>query len=113
MKFSYEEKIGMDADAKREVKQKSVTAVLFPRVRILEVTGGSGVILSLPPQQAIMLTAVQRTAELYPLLRKSNDSSALNRKDGGVFENSALNKMLEGLTPIEIPNIPSEIKNIK
>jgi len=107
-----ERKKSMDADAKTEITQKNVTAVLFPRVRVLDVVGGNGVILSLPPKQAMSLVAVQRIAELYPLLRKTNDSNALNRKDGGIFETSALSKMLEGLAPIDIPSVPADVKSL-
>ena len=102
-------KSNKNVDAAAVTIRQNVTSVIFPRVRILEITKGS-VLLSLPPQQAVALTAIQRKAELYPLLRKTNDTKALNRKDGGVFEDSALSKMLEGLNPIQIPSVPAEIK---
>ena len=103
-------KQGKNLDAKEETFTRTVTSVIFPRVRILEITPSGGVFLSLPPQQALALTAISREAELYPLLRKTNDTKALNRKDGGIFENSALTRMIEGLTPIDIPAVPAEIK---
>ena len=109
-KVSETVKQGKDLDAKEETFTRTVTSVIFPRVRILEITPSGGVFLSLPPQQALALTAISREAELYPLLRKTNDTKALNRKDGGIFENSALTRMIEGLTPIDIPAVPAEIK---
>ncbi len=102
-------KKGKDVDAGTDVIQRTVTTVIFPRVRILELTG-SGVLLSLPPQQALALTAIQQQAELFPLLRKTNDTKAMNRKDGGIYEDRTLTELADGLNHIEIPAVPSEIK---
>lgn len=99
-----------NVDAVPETVRKTITSVVFPRVRILDITSNGGVLLSLPPQQAIALTAIQRNAELYPLLRKTNDTKALNRKDGGMFEDSAISRMIEGLNVIDIPSVPTEMK---
>ena len=96
-------------DAEAKVVEKTVTAVVYPRVSILEIDGNS-VLLSLPPEQAIAMTAIQRKARLYPLLRKKKDDNALSRMDGGMFEDSALVEMLEGLPKISIPLVPSELK---
>lgn len=104
--FSYQEQLpqGKNADSSVRSVTKSVTAVVYPRVSILEINGGT-VLLSMPPRQAIALTAIQQKAALYPLLRKKNDEYALNRKDGGKFEDSALTAMLKDLdnTNISIP----------
>ena len=102
-------KKGKDVDAGSDVIQRTVTTVIFPRVRILDMISG-GVLLSLPPQQALALTAIQQQAELFPLLRKTNDTKAMNRKDGGIYESSTLTELAEGLNHIEIPAVPSEIK---
>lgn len=109
--FVYRDRIKTDknADAEAKVVEKTVTAVIYPRVTILEINGGS-VLLSLPPEQAIALTAIQRKAKLYPILRKKKDDNALNRMDGGKFEDSALTDMIKGLQKIEIPLVPSEVK---
>ena len=96
-------------DAEAKVVEKTVTAVIYPRVSILEIQGSS-VLLSLPPEQAIAMTAIQRKARLYPILRKKKDDNALSRMDGGMFEDSALVEMLQGLPKISIPLVPSEIK---
>ena len=109
--FSYQEQLrtGKNADAATKMVRKNVTAVLYPRVSILEING-STVLLSMPPRQAVALTAIQRKAALYPLLRKKNDEYALNRKDGGKFEDSALTEMLKELQKetITIPLSVSE-----
>ena len=102
-------KKGNDVDAGVEVLTRQVTTVIFPRVRILELTS-NGVLLSLPPQQALALTAIQQQADLYPLLRKTNDTKALNRKDGGIYESLTLTELAEGLNRIELPAIPTELK---
>jgi Flp pilus assembly protein CpaB len=102
-------KRGKDVDAGSDVIQRTVTTVIFPRVRILELTS-SGVLLSLPPQQALALTAIQQQADLFPLLRKTNDTKAMNRMDGGIYESTTLTELAEGLNPIKIPAVPSEIK---
>ena len=73
--------------------------------------GGSSsgtIFVSLPPQQAMILIAAQRESELYPVLRKRNDSVALNRKDGGVVNESTFAKIRKGLTPAELPEIPNK-----
>ncbi|MBQ9367718.1 MAG: hypothetical protein IJT83_08050 [Victivallales bacterium] len=102
-------KLGKDADAETKTVSKTVTTVIYPRVTIMEISG-STVLLSMPPQQAIALTAIQHRAKLYPLLRKKDDDTALNRMNDGKFEDSALTDMLKGLTNISIPNVPEEIK---
>ena len=109
--FVYRDKIKTEknADAEAKVVTKTVTAVLYPRVSILEIHGNS-VLLSLPPEQAIALTAIQSKAKLYPLLRKKKDDSALSRLDGGKFEDSALTDMIKGLQKIEIPMVPAGVK---
>ena len=109
--FSYQEAVkrGKNAEDGVDLVNKTVTAVLYPRVSILAING-NGVLLSMPPQQAIALTRIQRQAELYPVLRKKKDDNALNRLNGGKFEDSALTEMLAGLQNIEIPLVPSEVK---
>lgn len=95
------------------------TSVLLPCVRVIgidnehgsfrESGGSSGTIfVSLPPQQAMILIAAQRESELYPVLRKRNDSAALNRKDGGVVNSSTFRKIRTGLVPAELPEIPNK-----
>ena len=95
------------------------TSVLLPCVRVIGIAneqgsfresgGASGtVFVSLPPQQAMILIAAQRESELYPVLRKRNDSVALNRKDGGVVNADTFAKIRKGLVPAELPEIPNK-----
>lgn len=108
--FTYKEAVkrGKNADAGVEMVDRMVTTVVYPRVSILAING-NGVLLSMPPRQAIALTAIQRKAALYPILRKKKDDNALNRSDGGKFEDSALTEMVKGLQNIEIPLVPFEV----
>ncbi len=95
------------------------TSVLLPCVRVIGIANERGsfresgsssgtIFVSLPPQQAMLLIAAQRESELYPVLRKRNDSAALNRKDGGVINASTFTKLRQGLTPAELPEIPNK-----
>ncbi len=109
--FTYREEVksGKNMDTEKQVVEKTVTTVIYPRVSILEINGSS-VLLSMPPQQAVALTAIQRKARLYPILRKKKDDNALNRQNGGKFEDSAMADMVKGLQNISIPLVPSEVK---
>ena len=109
--FTYKEEIrqGLNVDSGTKTVTKTVTTVLYPRVSILEISGAT-VLLSMTPQQAIALTAIQHRVKLYPLLRKKDDDSALNRLNNGKFEDSALTDLLSNITNITIPVIPEEIK---
>ena len=81
--------------AKANLAQKRETVVLFPCVKVTGLDNGNGnfresggistatVFVSLPPRQATVLLAAQREAELYPVLRKRNDTSARNRRELG------------------------------
>lgn len=95
-----------DVDAATKVDTKTVTAVLFPQVRIMNKIGNGVILLSLPPQQAMIAISAQEDASLYAVLRRPNDEKATNRKDGGMFDGSAFVKMLEGCPPISIPDQP-------
>jgi len=102
-----------DIDSSRE------TSVLLPRVRVIGVANDKGsfresgtssgtIFVSLPPQQAMILIAAQRESELYPVLRKSSDSSALNRKDAGVVNSETFANMRKGLGTAVLPEIPNK-----
>ena len=56
----------------------------------------------------MILIAAQRESELYPVLRKRNDSAALNRKDGGVVNAETFMKIRKGLVPAELPAVPNK-----
>jgi Flp pilus assembly protein CpaB len=109
-----------DLSAEPVVIEERATSVIFPSVRILDIGSGDGisreegnseraVIVALPPQQAATLVAAQRVAELYPALRRANDSSSLNRLDGGVVDDTTFSELRKGLTPVKIPEIPGKV----
>ena len=96
-----------DANAPKEIVEKTVTTTLFPQVRIMSVGArGGSVLLSLPPEQALAITAAQREAKLFAALRRPHDDKATNRKNSGVFETEAFVNMLEGCNKISIPDQP-------
>ena len=109
-----------DLSAPEQDVTKEATLVLFPRVRVLDVTGrsgkdegGSDIILALPPAQAQVLIAAQRQAELTLALRRPNDDSAINRMDAGMVDRSTFEKLLEGLQAVQVPQIPGQKEKAK
>ena len=89
--------------------------VLFPKVRVLEIPSGKRdqnlegvIIVLLPPQQAQALIAASRIAELTPVLRRSNDPTALNRMDAGMVTQETFNTMLNDLELVTIPKTPKK-----
>lgn len=108
-----------DLSAAPEEVSREATAVLFPRVRVLEVgslsSGGevtSGeLILALPPQQAQVLIAAQAKARLTLALRRPGDDAAINRIDTGMVNEETFDKLLQGLEAFEMPKIPGAVVN--
>ena len=106
-----------DLSAAPEEIAREATLVLFPRVRVLDVgtlsTGGDAsageLILALPPQQAQVLVAAQREAQLTLALRRSGDAVAINRMDTGMVDAETFDKLLKGLKPVELPEIPGQV----
>lgn len=103
-----------DSSEKPEVVEQRATSVIFPCVRILDIgkgdairrsedMGGNGtIVIALSPRQATTLVAAQRTMELYPALRKTNDKNALKRRDVGIVAESTFKSLranLEAVTP--------------
>ena len=95
--------------------KKDVTMVLFPKVRVLEIPSGKRdqnmdgvIIVLLPPQQAQALIAASRIAELTPVLRRSNDPTALNRMDAGMVTPDTFRAMIEDLEVVTIPKAPKK-----
>ena len=104
--------------AVREAESRE-TSVLLPCVRVIGIANNNGsfresgtssgtIFVSLPPQQAMIVIAAQREAELYPVLRKRNDSSALNRKEIGVVNEKTFEGIRKGLQSAELPSSPTE-----
>ncbi len=90
-------------------EKNEVTMVLYPKVRILEVPQSKGrdsegvIVVLLPPQQAQALIAAARIAELVPVLRRSNDPTALNRMDVGMVTVETFEQMTKDLDRVIIP----------
>jgi len=89
--------------------------VLFPKVRVLEIpaarrdqTMEGVIIVLLPPQQAQALIAASRIAELTPVLRRSNDPTALNRMDAGMVTPETFNSMVADLEVVSVPKTPKK-----
>ena len=109
-----------DASEKPDIVEKRTTSVIFPCVRILDIGRGDGIrreeggggggtiIVAMTPQQSATLIAAQRTMELYPALRRANDTHALMRRDVGVVTDSTFNDKKTGiksnLEPVVLPD---------
>lgn len=95
--------------------KKDVTMVLFPKVRVLEIPSEKRgqnmdgvIIVLLPPPQAQALIAASRVAELTPVLRRTNDPTALNRMDAGMVTPETFNTMVNDLEVVNIPKSPKK-----
>lgn len=99
---------------------KDATMVLFPRVRVLDVgamasargaedAGGGEIILALPPQQAQVLVAAQRRAQLTLALRRPGDEAAINRLDTGMVDEMTFDNLLQGMESVQLPKIPGVV----
>ena len=106
-----------DLAAAPEEIAREATAVLFPRVRVLDVgtlsSGGEStageLILALPPQQAQVLVAAQAKARLTLALRRPGDDAAINRLDTGMVDEATFDKLLQGLDSFVMPTIPGVV----
>ena len=108
-----------DLSSAPTVIEEKATSVILPCVRVLDIGTGDGmrreegvrnktIIIALPPQQAGLIIAAQRVAELYPALRHSNDTAARNRLDAGVINDSTFSDMRNGLLTVKLPEIPGK-----
>ena len=113
------EKASADQAAAPEKETHEATLVLFPRVRVLDVglttgdgnaSGGGDIILSLPPREAQVLVAAQREAEVTLALRRPGDDAAISRIDSGMVDASTFAKLLDGLKPVILPEVPNETR---
>ena len=115
-RLAQEEVRGKDATAEPEVVERRVTSVLFPCVKILDVGKGDAtrrsedfgnkgiVVLSVSPQQAAILVAAQRTMELYPALRRTDDVGAAMRRDVGIVTDTTFKALEENLETVKLPD---------
>jgi Flp pilus assembly protein CpaB len=101
---------------------KQATLVLFPRVRVLDVTrpieAGEGptgeILLALPPPQAQALIAAQRQAvELTLALRRPGDETAINRLDAGMVDEQTFASLLNGLKSVTVPAVPGKVETVE
>lgn len=115
--FSVESRIrSADLAAAQETEQTDATLVLFPRVRVLDVgggttqglAGGTEIILALPPPQAQALLSAYRRGDIEVALRRPNDDSGLNRLDAGVVDDRTFEDLLQGLEPVAVPLVPDQ-----
>lgn len=107
----------LDSSQSAQRVGKDVTLVLFPRVRVLENSaggrneeGGGDIVLALPPQQAQVLIAAQRKAQLTLALRRPGDSAALSRSAAGLVDEETFRKLLNEVKPVVVPDAP-EVKS--
>ena len=112
-----------DASEKPDIVESRTTSVIFPCIRILDIGKGDGIrrdegaggggtiIVAMTPQQSATLIAAQRTMELYPALRRANDTHALMRRDVGVVTDATFNDKKTGikanLEPVMLPDSAS------
>ena len=106
-----------DLSAKAQTIEKEATLVLFPRVRVLSVgqknvkeqSEGNEIIVALPPRQAQVLIASQRRASLTLALRRPGDDAAISRMDAGMVDESTFDRLLKGLEPVVMPEVPGVV----
>jgi|GEM_PF-549294 len=98
-----------------KLSQRRETVVLFPCVKVTGLGNDNGsfreaggstatIFVSLPPRQATILLAAQREAELYPVLRQRNDSSAKNRRELGAVNAKTFDMIRSNLETNELPD---------
>ena len=114
--FSIKEEVksaSADASASPEFVQRTVTSVLFPQERIMGLTSDGSVLLSLPPQKALIAIAAQNldSVTLFAVLRRPHDGKATSRKDNGQFDSQSFAEMLKGCPKVQIPDQPSNKMN--
>ncbi len=112
-----------DMSEKPETVEVRATSVIFPCVRILDIGKGDGIrrdedmggagtiVVALTPQQSAALIAAQRTMELYPALRHTEDTSALKRRDVGIVTDKTFEGLRKGLDTVVLPDaVPAASK---
>ncbi len=107
----------VDGTEQPDVVKEEATSVVFPCVRILDIGHGDGIrrdesgrhsgtiVVALKPQQATTLVAAQRTMDLYPALRRPDDTGSLMRRDVGVVTEKTFEKLRAGLEPVVLNDV--------
>ena len=110
----------LDADevvSSSTVEVNRELVILFPCVEVIGIDNSSGlfresgsasasstIYVTLPPRQATILLEAQQEAELYPILRRKNDTSALNRAEIGIVSGKTFEKVRADLEPAVLPD---------
>lgn len=115
-----------DTTEEPEYVEHTVTSVLFPCVRVLDVgkgdairreensdSGQGTIIVAMSPQEAAAIVAAQRKMELYPALRKAADTYAMRRRDVGIVTDATFDSLKNGLDAIIIPDNGGKDENKK
>lgn len=102
-----------DAALAPERVTEEATLALFPKVRILDTgeltrEGTLRIVVGLPPEQAQVLVAAQRRAELTMALRRPGDESALRREDAGMVDDRTFQELFRGIESVVVPSAPSD-----
>jgi Flp pilus assembly protein CpaB len=96
VKVQKEEAASRDLSAGSKIVEQQEARVLFPRKRVMNKMQ-NGVVLSLPPKEAMTLRGAQRAGELYPVLRRRGDSGSnleiTSLQAGDALTMDALEKM--------------------
>lgn len=100
-----------NVDAKPQEVSRTVTNVIYPRVKILNKINNSTVILSVPPEQALVLLTVQDKCQLYPVLRRPNDEHNMSREDAGTFDEQWIYKFNDKLKPVDLPSSVQDMRS--
>lgn len=100
-----------NVDAKPQKIRRKVTNVIYPCVKILNKINNSTVILSVPPEQALVLITVQQKCELYPVLRRPNDEHNMTRDEVGTFDDRWIDKFNDKLKPVELPSSVQDMRS--
>ena len=110
------ESLNAKAGEQPEVIEHQATIVVLPAAHVMDTRVGSAetgrdsvIILSLPPQQANILTAAQAQGQikLYAALRNGRDDKALNRLDAGLVDERTFQEMVKGIENIRLPERPN------
>lgn len=67
-------RVSMDANEESDISLVPSLSILFPRVKVLDVSDGT-VSVSAPPEKALQLQMASLSFPLYPLLRRTGDDS--------------------------------------
>jgi len=95
--------------------QRTVSHCIFPRLRVLDIEVGDrnpSIMLSLPPDQAIILQRAVDTAEISIYLRPTGDDSNTKREDiPYITDEQTFPDHIKGLELYQVPAVSRQITN--